>query len=83
MDSQSLGIYFGHRKLGIQSQKNEEKEIKYNLIYDLDGTCLSNVYIFPWSSSFGSIFFFIINMGVQVSLHVPRLIPQALKLTTM
>jgi len=47
MGSQSLGIYFGHRKLGIQSQKNEEKEIKYNLIYDLDGTCLSNVYIFP------------------------------------
>ena len=46
MGSQSLGIYFGHRKLGIQSQKNEEKEIKYNLIYDLDGTCLSNVYIF-------------------------------------
>jgi len=25
----------------------------------------------------------IINMGVRVSLHVPRLIPRALKLTTM
>jgi hypothetical protein len=26
-------------------------------------------------------FFFLINMSIQVSLHIPRLIPQTLKLT--
>jgi len=31
----------------------------------------------------GSIFFFLVNMGVRVSLRAPRQIPRALKLTTM
>jgi hypothetical protein len=29
------------------------------------------------------LFFFFINVGVQIILHAPRLIPQTLKLTTM
>ena len=37
----------------------------------------------PFQLSFRYFFFFFFNVGVRASLRVPRLIPRALKLTTL